>query len=150
SITDMAPSFLTRMIPAYFGRMQQSGLTRALTWGVGPRVIRRVPDDWTERPYPRVEIEPYTAIIGAEVHGVNLSEPLDDELRAEIRTALLEWKVLFFRDQQLTSAEQLRFAQAFGELEHHPFLQQGETQEVVRFEKGDDLTNPANVGTENG
>jgi taurine dioxygenase len=130
--------------------MPQTGLTRAMTWGVGPRVIRRVPDDWTERPYTRLKVEPYTAIIGAEVHGVNLSEPLDDELRDEIRYALLEWKVLFFRNQQLTSAQQLRFAQAFGELEHHPFLQQGDSQEVVRFEKGDDLTNPANVGTENG
>ena len=59
--------------------MPQTGLTRALTWGVGPRVIRRVPDDWTDRPYTRLKIEPYTEIIGAEVHGVNLSEPLDDD-----------------------------------------------------------------------
>ena len=55
----------------------------------------------------RLKIEPYTEVIGAEVHGVNLAEPLDDELRDEIRHALLEWKVLFFRNQQLTSQQQL-------------------------------------------
>ena len=62
------------------------------------------PDDWPERPYTRLKLEPYTEVIGAEVRGVDLSDPLDDELRDEIRHALLEWKVLFFRDQHLTSA----------------------------------------------
>ena len=112
--------------------------------------MRRTPDDWAVRPYTRLTLEPYTEVIGAEVHGVDLAASLDDELRDEIRRALLEWKVLFFRDQQLTSRRQLQFALAFGELEHHPFLRQGETSEVVRFEKGEDRTNPEAVGTENG
>ena len=130
--------------------MAQTGLTRAMTWGVGPRAMRRTGDDWAAPPYTRLTLEPYTEVIGAEVHGVDLAAPLDDELRDEIRNALLEWKVLFFRDQHLTSAQQLQFALAFGELEHHPFLRQGDTAEVVRFEKGEDRTNPGAVGTENG
>jgi taurine dioxygenase len=64
-----------------------------MTWGVGPRVMRRVPDDWTERSYERLTVEPCGEVIGAEVRGVDLAEPLDDTTRDEIRHALLEWKV---------------------------------------------------------
>jgi taurine dioxygenase len=112
--------------------------------------MRRVPDDWTDRAYTRLKLEPCTEVIGAEVRGVDLRVPLDDELRDEIRHALLEWKVLFFREQHLTSEQHVAFARAFGELEEHPFLRQGDTSEVVRFEKGDDASNPGAVGTENG
>jgi taurine dioxygenase len=121
-----------------------------MTWGVGPRVMRRVPDDWTERSYERLTVEPCGEVIGAEVRGVDLAEPLDDTTRDEIRHALLEWKVLFFRDQELTSPQQLVFARSFGELEYHPFLKQGESSEVVRFEKGGDPADPLGVGSENG
>jgi len=130
--------------------MRGTGLTRAMTWGVGPRVMRRMPEGWPERPYTRLKLEPYTEVIGAEVHGVDLSGPLDDASRDEIRDALLEWKVLFFRDQHLTSAQQVAFARRFGGLEQHPFLEQGDSSEVVRFEKGVDLGKPGSVGTENG
>jgi taurine dioxygenase len=112
--------------------------------------MRRVPDSWTERPYDHLKVEPCTEVIGAEVRGVDLSDPLTDDLRDEIRHALLEWKVLFFRDQHLTSPQQLAFAQAFGELEYHPFLRQGDTSEVVRFEKGGRTDDPFSVGSENG
>jgi taurine dioxygenase len=121
-----------------------------MEWGVGPRVVRRYDENWVDRPYARIKLEPFTEVIGAEVRGVDLRDPLDDEVRDEIRRALLEWKVLFFRDQHIDAAQHLAFAQAFGELEHHPFLKQGDTPEVVRFEKGDDVTKPGRVGTENG
>lgn len=122
-----------------------------MTWGVGPRVMRRVPDDWNERAYARLKVEPCTQVIGAEVRGVDLRMPLDDELRDEIRHALLEWKVLFFREQHITSDQHVAFARAFGELEEHPFLRQGDTADVVRFEKGDRKEgDPSAVGTENG
>ncbi len=74
--------------------------------------MRRTSEDWAEIPYTRLKLTPYSAVIGAEVHGVDLSGPLDDATRDEVRRALLEWKVLFFRDQHLTSAEQLEFARA--------------------------------------
>src|SRR6516162_10117764 len=99
--------------------------------------MRRNPDGWDAKPPIRFDVQPYTEVIGAEVHGVDLRAPLDDELREEIRSALLEWKVLFFRDQNLTADEQLAFALEFGELEHHPFLREGDAPEIVRFEKSD-------------
>src|SRR4051794_6811012 len=52
--------------------MRGTGLTRAMTWGVGPRVIRRTPDGWPERSYTRLKLEPYTEVIGAEVRGIDL------------------------------------------------------------------------------
>jgi taurine dioxygenase len=112
--------------------------------------MRRVADDWVPRDYARIKIEPYGEVIGAEVRGIDLAAPLDDEIYEEIRHALLEWKVLFFRDQDITSEQQVAFARRFGDLEQHPFLRQGDSQEVVRFEKGDRLDDISRIGTENG
>jgi alpha-ketoglutarate-dependent taurine dioxygenase len=81
------------------------------------------------------------ATIGAELHGVRLGPDLSDEVTAEIRQALLEYKVVFFRDQeQLTPADHVAFARRFGELEVHPFLQESaEHPELVRFEKSPEI-----------
>ena len=48
-------------------------------------------------------IEPATPVIGAEISGVDLSRPLDAATQAAIHDALLKWRVLFFRDQDLTN-----------------------------------------------
>ena len=77
--------------------------------------------------------------IGAEVDGVDLAAPLDDELQAELHRALLEWKVLFFRDQDITREQHRAFAARWGELEQHPFyryVHPGEPDvDVVRLAK---------------
>ena len=62
-----------------------------------------------------------TPSIGAEVQGTELGGPLDASTLAALQAALLEWKVLFFRDQAITTDEHLAFARNFGELEVHPF-----------------------------
>ena len=68
-----------------------------------------------------LELEPLTATIGAEVRGVDLAHELDDDVIAAIRTALLEWKVLFFRDQHALDRERhIEFGRRFGDLEIHP------------------------------
>ncbi|MCZ1012218.1 TauD/TfdA dioxygenase family protein [Streptomyces lydicus] len=55
--------------------------------------------------------------IGADVSGVDLAEPLAPSIVAEIRAALLEHKVLFFRGQdRLDHAGQVAFASRFGQL----------------------------------
>jgi taurine dioxygenase len=66
-------------------------------------------------------LAPLTPTIGAEVSGIDLSWPLEPPLKAALRQALLDWKVLFFRDQDITTEQHLAFARAFGELEVHPF-----------------------------
>lgn len=104
----------------------------------GPRLLRRTPDGWDERPYERFEVVPQAATIGAEIRGLDLSRPLSGELRAELNRALLEWKVLFFRGQRLSSRAQREFAGNWGELETNPLLARGDSKDVVRFDKAAD------------
>jgi PII-like signaling protein len=60
--------------------------------------------------------------LGAELAGVDLSEPLDDAVIAEIRRALLDHQVIFFRDQHLTPEQHLAFGRRFGSLNVHDFV----------------------------
>lgn len=106
----------------------------------GRRTLRRLPEGWEERPYERIEVVPQGRVIGAEIRGVDLSRPLDEPLREELNRALLEWKVIFFRGQGITSEQQRDFARNWGELEINPLLESGASAEVVRFAKGGDAT----------
>ena len=56
-----------------------------------------------------IDVRPMSGHIGAEIHGVDLTH-LTPESVAEIRAALLQWKVVFFRDQDLTQAQHIAFA----------------------------------------
>jgi taurine dioxygenase len=68
-----------------------------------------------------MRVEPLTTSIGAELVGVELAEAItNDDLFGAIREALLHHKVLFLRDQQISKAEHVAFAQRFGQLEDHP------------------------------
>jgi taurine dioxygenase len=68
-----------------------------------------------------VQVQPLTYHIGAELANVNLGvASRDADLVAEIRALLLKYKVLFFRDQDITRAEHVAFARHFGDLEDHP------------------------------
>ncbi|MFO1311415.1 MAG: TauD/TfdA family dioxygenase [Burkholderiales bacterium] len=65
--------------------------------------------------------EPLTCAIGAQLHNVDLGQASrDDGLFAEIRALLVQYRVLFLRDQDITRAEHVAFARRFGELEDHP------------------------------
>ena len=70
--------------------------------------------------YRRNSVEPLTPAIGAEISGVDLREPLDDETHAEIRQALLAHGVIFFRDQPIDHEQHLALGRRFGELHIHP------------------------------
>jgi alpha-ketoglutarate-dependent taurine dioxygenase len=63
-----------------------------------------------------LDIAPTSGYTGAEISGVDLSGPLDAATVAEIRSALLTYKVIFFRDQQIGHAEQIAFARLFGKV----------------------------------
>jgi taurine dioxygenase len=68
----------------------------------------------------QIEVHPLTAVIGAEIHGVDLSKPLDDASFEHVHAALLEHLVIFFRDQDITPEQHLEFGRRFGELHLHP------------------------------
>jgi taurine dioxygenase len=73
----------------------------------------------------KLEVSALTPTIGAEVRGVDLTRPLDDQVVAGIRRALLDHLVLFFRDQDLTVDDHLRFARYFGGIDLPPFRSAG-------------------------
>ena len=58
----------------------------------------------------QLDVRPMTGAIGAEIFGVDLGADLDDATIAAIRRALLDHCVVFFRDQDITDDEQVRFA----------------------------------------
>ena len=90
-----------------------------------------------------IKVEPLTCTIGAEISNVDLGDASrDDALFAEIRSLLLEHKVLFFRDQSMTRAEHVAFARRFGELEDHPVAgSDPDHPGLVRIYRGPDSRN---------
>ena len=71
---------------------------------------------------PTFEIAPVSGVIGADVHGLDLAAPLDDDSVGRLRGAFNEHQVLFFRDQHLTPVQQIAFGRRFGELGTHPYV----------------------------
>ncbi|MET0792737.1 MAG: TauD/TfdA family dioxygenase [Polyangiaceae bacterium] len=59
--------------------------------------------------------------IGAEVEGVDLSLPISDAWRDDIKSALLKYKVLFFRNQNVNRRQHLDFAKRFGPVYTPPY-----------------------------
>ncbi|MEX1218014.1 MAG: TauD/TfdA family dioxygenase [Acidimicrobiales bacterium] len=74
--------------------------------------------------------------LGAELSGIDLREDLSSAVVADLQRALDHYKVIFFRDQPLSSEQHVAFAQRFGMLEVHPFIPSNTgIPELVRFEK---------------
>src|SRR3982750_3838271 len=70
-----------------------------------------------------IKVERVTCAIGAELSGVSLGDASrDDLLFEEVRSLLLQHKVLFLSDQDITRAEHVAFARRFGNLEDHPVM----------------------------
>jgi len=87
-----------------------------------------------------LEIRPVAGAIGAEIHGVDLSEDLDDRVIADIRAALNQYCVVFFRGQQIDAERHKAFARRFGEIFIHPNyrgMQDDNEIVMVRREPGD-------------
>lgn len=82
----------------------------------GPRTLRRLPPGWEPAAFTRFDLAPCTATIGALVDGIDLRQPIDGELFQQLDRALLEWKVLFFRDQPLSPDQHAAFAGRWGPL----------------------------------
>ncbi len=70
--------------------------------------------------YKYFDVETVTPRIGAIIHGLNLNEEISIEAFDELHEAWMQHLVLFFRDQQITHTELLRFGRRFGELHIHP------------------------------
>ena len=73
--------------------------------------------------YETISVAPIAGALGAEIFGVDLAAPLPNPVAAEIRQALLDHQVIFFRDQQLTPEQHLAFGRRFGELQIHDYVE---------------------------
>lgn len=91
---------------------------------VGPLVRKRS----AARVYECFTLTPATSLIGAYISGIRLNGELDGRTLTELFYALLEWKVLFFRDQDISRAEHRAFARLWGELAPPP-LKEAPTDE---------------------
>ena len=69
-----------------------------------------------------IEIIPTGAAIGAEIRGVDLARPIDNETFAAIERAYNDHAVIFLRDQHITPPQQVAFTRRFGEIEFNIFL----------------------------
>ncbi len=79
-----------------------------------PIVADEAPD------YAGLTVTPVSTVLGAEISGLDLRQPLTPEVVAAIRAALLRHKVVFFRDQDISHEDHVRFGRYFGDLEGHP------------------------------
>ena len=92
-----------------------------------------------------VEFEHLGKTLGTVLHNIDLRNNRSPELITFIRAALLERKVIFFRDQNLTQDEQVSFSRCFGELDAFPFGKPGKNPYILEIIH--DETSP---GAENG
>lgn len=87
-----------------------------------------------------IEVAPISGTLGAELRGVDLAQDLDDATIKEIRQALLDHGVIFFRDQAFDAEQQKRLARRFGDIFIHPnyYGMQADPEIVeIRREPGD-------------
>lgn len=67
-----------------------------------------------------IEVSPIAGALGAEIGGVDVAQDLDDSVVREIRQALLDYGVIFFRDQNLERDQHKAFTRRFGDIFIHP------------------------------
>ena len=66
-----------------------------------------------------IEVRPRSPVMGAEVRGADLSQPLDEQTFCEILDAFHRHMLLVFPDQHLDEGQQVAFSRRFGELQIH-------------------------------
>ena len=88
-----------------------------------------------------IEVKPVSGALGAEISGVDISNPLSTHELDILRSAFLEHQVICIRDQSLTPTQQIAFAKNFGEPDIYPFIRGlPDTPEVIEILKTENDT----------
>ncbi len=83
-----------------------------------------------------MEVKLLSGALGAEIRGINLKDSSKENWEV-INKLMLEHKVLFFRDQDITCDEQINLAKKFGPLEKHVYVKSlKDYPEIIRIIKG--------------
>lgn len=72
--------------------------------------------------YEHISVKPCAGVIGAQIGNVDLTRELPAVVVGEIEQALLQYEVIFFRNQDISPEDHLRFGHLFGGLARHPVL----------------------------
>ena len=72
--------------------------------------------------YNTIEVKPLGGALGAEISGIDLNEAISDEQLTEVRQVFGQYAVIFFRNQNLTPENELRFAKRWGEINTNRFF----------------------------
>ena len=92
-------------------------------------------------------VTPLTPTIGAEIEGINLSNPISNAKASFIRQALLDHHVVFFRNQNLSHEQHKIVGNLFGELIKVPFVESvPDHQEIFEIIKLPEERNVYNFG----
>ncbi len=75
-----------------------------------------------------------TGALGAEISGLDLSTPMDDETFAEFCDTWATYKVLFFRDQELTPEQHIALGKRFGPIDKSAFIPTLEDYPEIRLQ----------------
>ncbi len=70
----------------------------------------------------QIRVQPLSGTLGAEIHSLDLSRDVDDELFARLRDLFYQYEVVCFRDQQLTPEQHIGFARRWGEINVNRFF----------------------------
>lgn len=70
----------------------------------------------------QLAVVPLTGAMGAEIHGIDLAQDLDAKTFGAVHQVLLDYGVIFFRNQNITPAQQMAFAQRWGNVHLHPHM----------------------------
>ncbi len=83
-----------------------------------------------------MEVKLLSGALGAEIEGIDLKKVTSDNFKA-INDLLLEHKVIFFRNQNITPEEQINLAKFFGPIEEHAYVKGREDYpQITRLIKG--------------
>jgi taurine dioxygenase len=74
------------------------------------------------RDYRHIQVDPLTGVLGAEISGIDLREPLSDDAWNEIRDAFADHQVILFPGQKLSHEQHRAFAGRLGEVIRVPQL----------------------------
>ncbi|MGH7092671.1 MAG: TauD/TfdA dioxygenase family protein, partial [Stellaceae bacterium] len=94
--------------------MRRDSVRRMANHGARFVTLQEVP------PMP-IEVVPTGASAGAEIKGIDLSQPIDDATFARIEQAYDEYGVIFFRGQNISPKQQVAFTRRFGKIEFNIF-----------------------------
>lgn len=100
----------------------------------------------------KLEVVPSGAPVGAEIRGIDLSQPIDDATFRDIERAYARYGVLVFRDQHLTEREFVAVTERFGEIEEYVrsiFAMPGHPEIIIisNIEKDGEFIGVADAGT---